>query len=282
MTVEIRERFGSQTLSQSKTSSGTIKYILLGTNVRDTLYAKLAATAPTTFRGWPLRTLSIDEQLANDCWAASAQYGDEERQAGQFTYNFEIGTENQHIEVALPVDGGPEGDDGTFDQSPSADDINMKGVINYDGTKVNGVDILVPKYTFSETHIIPRATVTDSFKETLAAMVGTVHNGGTSGGNTKFRGFAGGEVLFAGVQGTEKGLDNWEITYRFMISKNNDHVKVVGLDVVNKPGWYYLWVLYDDKVDGTGEYKGLRKVPKAVFVDRVYPESDFSTIPGLT
>ncbi|MCK4343502.1 MAG: hypothetical protein KAY37_17450 [Phycisphaerae bacterium] len=76
---------------------------------------------------------------------------------------------------------------------------------------VEGVDIAVPVYHFSETHYLPDAIVSPAYRGTLFSLTGKV-NGGA------FKGFAAGECLFLGAAGAKRGSGDWEITFRFAAS----------------------------------------------------------------
>ena len=88
---------------------------------------------------------------------------------------------------------------------------NFMGAIGVSGDGVDGADITVPVYNFSEVHYKSRSFVDDSYKSTLFELTGTVNS-------RKFRMFATGEVLFLGASGTKRGGDDWELTYRFAAS----------------------------------------------------------------
>jgi hypothetical protein len=61
--------------------------------------------------------------------------------------------------------------------------------------------------------------VTGGYKLALFNLTGKVNGSG-------FKGFAKGEVLFLGASGSKRGLDDWEITFRFAASP-----KVAGLSL---------------------------------------------------
>ena len=99
---------------------------------------------------------------------------------------------------------------------------DFQGAIGVTQDAVKGVDITVPIYQFTETHYLPAAAVTNSYKGALFSLTGKVNSGG-------FRGFAAGEVLFLGATGAHRGTgpdDDWEITFRFATSPT-----VTGLSV---------------------------------------------------
>jgi hypothetical protein len=144
---------------------------------------------------------------------------------------------------------------------------DFEGAIGVTSDSVEGIDITVPVYNFAETHYIPVASVTSFYKAALFALTGSVNN-------AAFRGFAAGEVLFLGASGSQRGQDDWEITFRFAASPNVTGLTVGSITNIDKRGWDYLWVRYADMEDTTA--KALVKRPVAVYVEQVYPFADLS------
>jgi hypothetical protein len=94
-----------------------------------------------------------------------------------------------------------------------------------------------------------------------------------------FRGFEAGEVLFVGCSGNQewddqKGRGPWSLSYRFVASKNITGDTIGSITGIAKKGHEYLWVRYEDAVDSSS----LIKKPKAVYVNKVYKESNFSSL----
>ena len=68
------------------------------------------------------------------------------------------------------------------------------GAIGVTADGVEGVDITVPVYQFSETHYFSDAQVTGAYKGAIFSCTGKTNAGA-------FKGFAPGEVLFLGASG---------------------------------------------------------------------------------
>jgi len=73
--------------------------------------------------------------------------------------------------------------------------VVTKRVVNGEGTGVEGVDITIPVYNFSETHYLPTLIVTPQYKADLFRLTGRTNQ-------APFRGFQPGEVLFLGASGS--------------------------------------------------------------------------------
>jgi len=91
-----------------------------------------------------------------------------------------------------------------------------------------------------------------------------------------FRGFSTGEVLFLGAAGSKRADGDWEITFRFAGSFNETGITVGSIIGINKNGWDYLWVRYEDKDDMGAQ--SIVKQPTAAYVERVYRVTSFASL----
>ena len=128
---------------------------------------------------------------------------------------------------------------------------------------------MIPIYSFSETHYIDVDSLTGGYKAALFRLTGKVNDG-------VFRGFQAGEVLFQGASGSQRGEEDWEISFKFAASQNAVGIQIGELWPINKKGWEYLWVRYADDEDE--EANAIVKKPIAVYVERVYDSADFSDL----
>lgn len=146
---------------------------------------------------------------------------------------------------------------------------NFGGAIGVTKDSIEGTDIVIPTYRWSDTYFFPNGTVDGTFKATLFAMTGRTNN-------AAFRGFLTGEVLFEGVKGQRRGVGKWELTYNFAASPNVTGLSVGPITGIAKQGWQYLWVRYHDFEDNTAG--ALVKRPVFAMVERVYDPGDFSLL----
>ncbi len=203
------------------------------------------------------------EYLGNGLWLATCNYVQRvPKQPGDSTYNFEIGGGQQKITQSLATVN-------SYVASGSATNFNGAIGVGSDG-QVEGCEIYVPTYSFSETHYIPVASVTSGYKANLYAVANAPVN------NASFRGFNAGEVLFLGATGTQRGEDDWEITFKFAASPNVTGLTIGSITGIAKNGWDYLWVRYQQDHDG-GTYVQIAK-PIQVNVERVYYSGDFTLL----
>lgn len=144
-----------------------------------------------------------------------------------------------------------------------------KGAINADGEKVEGVDITVPVFNFSESYRIPAYVMTPSYKGTLFNLTGKTND-------AKFRGFKAEEVLFLGATGSKDSEGFYQVEYKFSASPELSIFQVGDITVELKRGWHYLWVTYEKQVDeAVGKYA---QRPAEVHIERVYLTQNFTLL----
>jgi hypothetical protein len=149
---------------------------------------------------------------------------------------------------------------------------DQQRAIGVDSNGVNGVDIVVPQLSWQESYDVPNSYVTSAWIRGVAGVTGTTNN-------AAFRGFEAGEVLFLGCSGSQewddqKGSGPWSLSFRFAASKNVTGETIGDITGIAKKGHEYLWVRYEDAVSSGS----LLKKPKAVYVNKVYKDSNFSTL----
>jgi hypothetical protein len=149
---------------------------------------------------------------------------------------------------------------------------DQQKAIGVDSNGVNGVDIVVPQLSWQESYDVPNSYVTSAWIRGVAGVTGTTNN-------AAFRGFEAGEVLFLGCSGSQewddqKGSGPWSLSFRFAASKNVTGETIGDITGISKKGHEYLWVRYEDAVSSNS----LLKKPKAVYVNKVYKDSNFSTL----
>ena len=247
-----------------------IPYFVFGVDDEATALEKVKAAAPDKQDDLVLQKVELVERINLDTFKVRAVYGEdpEKEREGEdeddtnFTFDSSGGT--MHMDVSLETKG----------KFP-ADAPDFKRAINVDNeSNVNGCEIVMPTFQFSETRTVKASKVNASYKRKIAELTGTVNAGA-------FKGFEPGEVLFLGATGSKKGKKRkhpWEITFKFAVSPNKTDLHVGDITVSKKDGWDYLWVKYEDEV--SDEKKNLVKKPVAVYVEKVYERKNFSLLKG--
>lgn len=211
--------------------------------------------------------------LGDNAWQVTISYAKDGAEDGtsplKRARSFDTTGGTQHITQACSVGSGGTLD---FEKRYPSSATNMSGAIGVDANGVNGVDIVMPQLQWQEQYDVPNAYVTAAYVRGVAGITGTTNN-------ASFRGFEAGEVLFLGCSGSqewddEKGKGPWSLSYRFVASKNVTDQTIGSITGIEKKGHEYLWVRYEDAVSGSS----LLKQPKAVYVSKVYKDSDFSLL----
>jgi hypothetical protein len=81
-------------------------------------------------------------------------------------------------------------------------------------------------------------------------------------------------VLFQGASGSQRGQEDWEITFSFAASPNATDLTVGDITGIEKKGWEYLWVRYADAEDE----ETLIKQPVAAYVEQVDEYGNFALL----
>ncbi len=264
MPVVVEEKFDSRLSVAGDNPSVELRYVVFGTS--DDLEAKseLATASPTTYDDLPRQSIQI-EPLANDIWDGSVRYGitegNDPPQTGESSFAFDTGGGTQHITQSRATINS---------YAPSGETApDFQGAIGVTDNGVEGVDVTVPVYQFSETHYLDDAVVTPAYKGTLFGLTGTVNSG-------SFKGLAEGECLFLGASGSKRGIGDWEITFRFAGSPNVTGLSVGPITGISKKGWEYLWVRYAEVEDEGAQV--LVKRPVAAYVERAYDSGNFAAL----
>lgn len=148
---------------------------------------------------------------------------------------------------------------------------NFGGAIGVTKDGVSGCDVMEAAYHFSETHYVsaPDGTLPDEY-------IQAVYDCTVKTNAATFKGFSAGEVLFLGARGTQRGLEDFEIDFRFAAKPNVTGLRIGSLGGIAKGGWQYLWVFYKEYEDTVS--KVVTKVPRAVYVETVYDSADMSAL----
>jgi hypothetical protein len=146
---------------------------------------------------------------------------------------------------------------------------DLRGAINANAESVQGVDITVPSFQFTETWMAPASYLIGGASPAIKKiyeMTGKVNK-------TKFRTFEQGEVLFLGARlDTSRSQTMVAVTFSFAVRLNRIGFDVGGISDVDKYGWDYMWVEYETISDSD---VAIRK-PRYVYVARVYEHADFT------
>lgn len=272
---------------------------IVGSYDEDAIHADINAKISNLYQYWtypgqPLVRLRAEsyslEHDADDLWKVTVNYekigADDPSQSGPLkrvrsfdtTGGTQTVTQCRFDPVAAQIG------ERIYDSTGALDGANrptMKGAVNVDDRGVNGVDIIVPQLTWTESYDVPSSYVTSAYVRAVHLLTGSVNA-------APFRGFARGEVLFAGMTGSQewdaqRGDGPWSLSYKFIGSPNRGPdlgglpAEPIGnITTYNKFGHDYIWIRYAS-VDDQNNNLMLRQ-PLQVYVNKVYPDGDFSKI----
>ncbi len=270
MAIVVQEKFLGREASDTGQGAGAfaltateVGYIVRGTDDEKLAIEAVRTAVPTTWNG--LERGEIDaEQIGPMEWVATVQYDPPgaEMEEGDSCYSFDTGGGTQHITQAKEhiADYAPAGKTAT----------NHKGAIGVTSDGIEGCDVTVPVYRWSETHIIADAKVTQEYRLRLRDMTGKVNS-------APWQGHAAGEAKFMSAVGSKrKRKGDWEIAFNFAASRNKTGMALGDITGIDKKGWEYLWVEYEREDDQAANR--VAKRPIAVHVERVCDLDDFGKL----
>ncbi|MDO8302566.1 MAG: hypothetical protein Q7T18_04920 [Sedimentisphaerales bacterium] len=259
MAITVAERYLGRSLSRGTNRSAQVEYIIQGTDgdvaAADAMYSYLTTNNLLVWdTGIPYTSTTV-EQISDQIWIATVQYGYTNTQDTASQVSFDTGGGSQKITqsaVGMAVS-----------LYPASPVIDFKGAINVDDNSVNGVDIVVPQYNWNEQRYY--SSISSGYQQTLYLLTGKVNSG-------SWHGYAQGEALFLGASGSRKGGGSWEMNFKFAASPNKTGIQIGSITGIAKKGWEYLWVRYEKNTSGGV----LVQTPASVHVHQVYEYGDFS------
>lgn len=266
MAVSVTEKAESRRLTTGANPSVELVYTVSGATDDAAAMVAVNNTAPTTYDPYgsgivylPIECVQLDPVPSTNgtLWYATVRYS--QRAASDLpTSSFDTTGGTQHIIASRR----------TVNWYPQNAPANVS-LIGQTEDGVEGCDIAVPVYSFSETHYYYSYSITTAFKRTLFALTSCVNS-------ATFKEFNAGECKFDGASGTSRGDGKWEITYKFSCLPNRTSFDVAGITVASKNGWDYLWVRTKDKVDTYS--KAIVKIPLGVYIEQVYDYADLNAL----
>lgn len=257
----------------SESPTVDLEYVIDGTFDDFQVKGLVLSTAPSSYDGLPLSSISIRPLERPNLWEATASYSKRDKDGeddtdpdDQLAYSWDTGggktkitqaIEQTHYDSAAGLFGGR-----------TAPDFSL--AINVDSNnEVAGLDIVIPRLNWQETHSFPASSITTNWVRDVARNTGKTND-------DEFRGFAPGEVLFLGASGSYSD-NNVAVTYKFEASENMEDINIGGdVTVTEKKGHEYLWCHYFEVEDPAA--KELVPTVGAAYVAKVYESFSFSDL----
>lgn len=269
MPITFDEKVDSRQVRLGEQPGVDLLYTLRGTSDDATAVQTVELSTPLLYQGFwrqsiDVRPVWVDADATDGQWDVLVRYGVRTYPAdAQPVYSFDYTGGVRHVDVsqATAEYDAP----GVPARSPE-----FRGVIGFDGQRVEGVDLDEgPGAQIIETHQFPATFVTQAYRVVLYYLRRSVNH-------LPFKGCAAGECLFLGASGQQRGSSNWEITYRFAVSGNQTGLQIGSIGGIFKPGWDYLETEFEAAVDGSCQR--LLQRPIRVFVHKVFPDADLSLL----
>ncbi|MGD9126795.1 MAG: hypothetical protein PVH19_05390 [Planctomycetia bacterium] len=256
--MRVEEDFNSR--SQTKDHASLAYFVFECTNEQDAITAALNF-APGTYAGMYYEDHQYDS-VNDETHRIEIQYSvNGSASENRSTWRYATNGGTTRIKQAL-LNVGNYAPDG---QTPP----NFYGAIGVTPNGIEGVDVVSPNCSYSESHYKILGVFTAAYANTLALMTGTVNN-------APFRAWAAGEVLFAGATMQSQDRNGVTIEYDFLLSPNATNITNGNITVPAKYGWDYLWYTYYTGFDDTTGC--LVEMPRSAHLDRVYPFTDFGAL----
>ena len=255
MTIEVSEKWESRDLVVSDAPSADLLFLAKGTDDSSAAATAVLGVAPPLWNLSPLKSLNVG-RLSEDAWEVKVHYdsgGGPKKDDDTFTYSFD--TTGGHVRIFQSLE--------TVHSYPELGQLfapEFNGAIGVTDTAVEGCEIDVPVYNWSETWYVPAANVTGAYKAGIFALIAKTND-------AAFRGFQRGEVLFRGARGSLRKADQLELAFNFSASQNVTNRTIGTITGIDKRGWEYIWCRYEKRKDDKS--KRMVTVPIAVYVERV-------------
>jgi hypothetical protein len=228
----------------------------------------VALAAPGLVDGLLITGIDPRETVEN-CYEVDVTYGlwrpKQPEVAGESSFNFEIAT--QPVRIVVPLSAQTvytrSGESAPADSSTWL--IGQQG----DGSAPEGAEVSEPIANFSETHWIAANSITQAYQRTVLKVIGRINQ-------SPFRGWQAEEVLCTGVSGSQRGADDWEVSFRFGVREHQTGLTVAGIEDVDKKGWQYLWPRYELAKDSTEPI--LSNKVKYIVVADVFRTANFTQL----
>lgn len=259
MTIVVHKDFEAEGFAGRDLAELPVKYWVKGTDDYIEARAELIAQADRVYDGlvadkW--HVIRVGPQTFEGMVIYVAPPVDE------WEFNFEIATEQVLFTQALQNVGN---------YAPTGQTApDFKGSIGVTRDGIQGTQVPISTYAWSETHYFDRGFVDDSYRAALAGLAGRM-NAAT------FRRFPRGEVIFDGATGAlSRSSPQWQVNFKFRQSANATNLVIGNITVASKLGWDYLWVHYVEFPDLSAGR--LVKIPGSAHVDRVINFGNFDAM----
>jgi hypothetical protein len=208
----------------------------------------------------------IDEDNPAGCfWSIEVEYTSPDISTpaqlatGETARSFDITSKNEKLRYDL---------ESTVYQSsaPKTPPIPTPSAINWDGKKVNGIDVPVPFGTYSIRKKFRKTQITQAYLIAAFTMIGKINS-------AKFEGFKPGELLFKGVSGNQPtDASDWDLTFHWDVEMSRAAFTIESIAIPEKRGWDYMEFIPGKKLEDSQ----IKPKLKSVAIRKIFKEVDFA------
>jgi len=203
-------------------------------------------------------------RTAYNHWTVRVPYGLMKVETGEWSWDFDTTGGTVHLTQAKEE----------IARYPTATAPNQLGAIAVDGDEVKGIEITIPAMKVNVSYKHPLGVMTLARAKFLNNMTGMVNS-------DSFLTFAPGEVLFLGARGADGTNAEASVSYSFAMAANATGLTIGSIAGVAKKGWEVAWIRYQDTITTADGKENPTRVPKYVYVDRVYETIAMATALGF-
>lgn len=219
-------------------------------------------------------------EIGSGWWEVTVPYSAKEAEANKrsepqqsggmtgFSFSFSFRGTTQRIRQSVQLVA-------KYGSAPTTSVVGKSDPIGYDGQRVNGVDIIIPQATFSETHKFEYNEVDNDQKFAWLRLIGKTNA-------AKFRNAEIGELLLTSITGQQSGSEPWDITFEFLFQENGSQTFTIfpkgggasSDTAVSYQGHHVIDFGYEDAVSANERINNLVWVK----VHQVYKSGDYSQL----
>ena len=259
MAITVTQTFDSPTAWSQAT--GELKFLIDGTSDPSDALAALVAEAPDPHEGLAVHEPRIAYH-SPDSFLGFVTY-----KTLTTLYRFSTGGQTEHITHSITT---------RAKYAATGTAADYKRAIGVTEGGVEGCDVYIGFYQWTETRVLTLAQLTAAYIKKLAVLTTKVNNATY----TDAKGIAHdeGEAIFLGARCTIPVAGLAEVEYEFIHKANQSGQTIGDITGIAWYGWDHVWVKFVPNEDGTGVNKTQVMVPKFVYTEKVYQAGDFSDL----
>lgn len=253
--------------STASPPSQTVKYRAIGSDNAGFVNSYALGATPaivSTIYGTLYRQDIAVRKTGHKQFDITVPYGTRKNETGEWTWDFDTTGGTVHISHARSE----------VARYPSTTAPDQKGAIGVNGDEVEGTDIIIPVLKVNVNFRHPLGVITIAQAKFLSNITGSVNS-------QPFLSFDPGEVLFLGARGSDGSTAESTVNYQFAMSSNATGLSIGDITGIAKKGHEYLWVRYEDAEATADSVVQPVRLAKFVYIDQVYPTTDFATALGF-